>query len=83
MQGVDMKEVDTLYKSPTVTPQIFSDLFEYYEDDKKFTESLTELINTYNIGSKFEMSDFLIAEMIRNNLATVYNTQKANKRLQK
>ena len=77
-----MKEVDASYKLPNITPQIFSDLFEYYEDDKKFIEALTELINTYNIDSKLEMPDFLIAEMIRNNLATLYNTQKANKRLQ-
>lgn len=77
-----MKEVDALYKPPTVTPQIFSDLFEYYEDDKKFIKSLAELINIYNIDSKLEMHDFLIAEMIRNNLATLYNTLKENKRLQ-
>lgn len=77
-----MKEADALYKSPYNTPQIYSDLFEYYEDNKKFIDSLTELINIYNIDSKLEMHDFIIAEMIRNNLATLYNTQKENKRLQ-
>lgn len=77
-----MKEAEALYKSPYNTPQIYSDLFEYYEDNKKFIDSLTELINIYNIDSKLEMHDFIIAEMIMNNLATLYNTQKENKRLQ-
>ena len=56
-----MKEVDALYKSPSVTPQIFSDLFEYYEDDKNFIDTLTELINIYNIDSKLKIPDFIIA----------------------
>ena len=75
-----MKEAP--YKPPTFTPQIFSDLFEYYEESEIFIDALTKLINIHGIDSKLEMRDFLIAEMIRNNLVTLYNTLKENKKLQ-
>lgn len=64
-----------------VTPQIYTGLFDHYRTGVKFIKELSILINKYNIDTKLNMHDFIIAEMIKNNLATLYNSVNENKKL--
>lgn len=63
------------------SPMIYSDIFNKYELNEKFIKELTELINKYNIDTKLDMHDFLIAELVRNYLASLRNAIRYNKKL--
>lgn len=67
-------------KMDYMTPQIHTGIFNHYEKGVEFVKELSVLINKYNIDTKLNMHDFIIAEMIKNNLATLYNSvDKVNK----
>lgn len=63
------------------SPMIYSDIFNKYELNEEFIKELTELINKYNIDTKLDMHDFLIAELVRNYLASLRNAIRSDKKL--
>lgn len=69
-------------KIPYKTPQIYSQLFDgEYHKDYEFITELSSLMNKYGIDIKLGIGCNLISEMIRNNIATLYNTIQYNKKI--
>ena len=69
-------------KIPYKTPQIYSHLFDgEYDKDYEFIAELSSLVNKYGIDVKLGIGCNRISEMIRNNIATLYNTIQYNKKI--